>query len=229
MNNEILFGITDTHTDALTEKIRLHKEAIEPFRRMQKEAKKAGHQLEIASGFRGFEAQLNIWNKKARGERQLLDSDSRPLDFKKLSPKEIVYAILRWSALPGTSRHHWGTDFDVFDPSKMPNGYELQLIPSECEGPGLFAKLHEWLDENMGQFGFYRPYSKDRQGVSPERWHLSYGPVSVPLLQAYQLPVFETLLKEDRIALIDVVRAEKLTIFSRFLHNVEPTFLRKIS
>lgn len=227
MNHDILFGFTDSHTDLINDKIRLHKEAIDPFRKLQAAAKRGGFQLEIASGFRGFEAQLNIWNKKARGERTLLDANSRPLDFRKLSPKEIVYAILRWSALPGTSRHHWGSDFDVFDPSKMPTGHELQLIPSECEGTGMFAKLHGWLDENMSAFGFFRPYSKDRQGVSPERWHLSYGPVSVPLLQSYQPSVFEILLKEDRISLIDVIRTEKLTIFSRFIHNVEPVFLRQ--
>ena len=26
--------------------------------------------------------------------------------------------------------------------------------------------------------GFYRPYARDHGGIAPERWHLSYAPVS---------------------------------------------------
>ncbi|MBC7428790.1 MAG: D-alanyl-D-alanine carboxypeptidase family protein [Bacteriovorax sp.] len=62
--------------------------------------------MEIASAFRGFDAQLSIWNAKAKGLRTLFDDQGNALDYKTLSSVEIVYAILRWSALPGASRQH---------------------------------------------------------------------------------------------------------------------------
>ncbi|NIM47861.1 MAG: D-alanyl-D-alanine carboxypeptidase family protein, partial [Gemmatimonadales bacterium] len=86
---------------------------------------------------------------------------------------------LRWSALPGASRHHWGTDLDVYDLAARPEGYEVELIPEEVDAGGMFGPLHEWLDGRIAAdaaFGFFRPYERDRQGVAPERWHLSYAP-----------------------------------------------------
>jgi len=226
ISKELLFGKTESHLAPLSgTHLRLHKEVIKPFTHLQKKAKTAGFQLEIASGFRSFESQLNIWNKKAAGTRPLLDANGKPLKFESLSPKEIMFSILRWSALPGTSRHHWGTDFDVYDAGSIPAGYQLQLVPSEVEAGGMFSKLHDWLDKEMGAFGFFRPFSKDRGGVSPERWHLSYAPLSTKFLNAFDLPTFELLLAETAIALIDVVRMEKNTVYARYLQNVEPTLL----
>ena len=93
-------------------------------------------------------------------------------------PAERVDAILWWSALPGASRHHWGTDFDVMDARAMPAGYKLQVVPAEYLAGGPFHRLTTWLDAHMHAFGFFRPYTTDRGGVSPEPWHLSYAPVA---------------------------------------------------
>ena len=42
-----------------------------------------------------------------------------------LSPAERIEAILRWSALPGASRHHWGTDLDLIDAHAIqPGGHQ---------------------------------------------------------------------------------------------------------
>ena len=40
-----------------------------------------------------------------------------------------MVGILEWSALPGASRHHWGSEFDVFDLAALPEGYRVQLLP----------------------------------------------------------------------------------------------------
>ena len=96
-----------------------------------------------------------------------------------LDEPAAVEAILLWSALPGASRHHWGTDVDVVDRSACPPGYRPQLMTAEFAPRGIFAKLDGWLAANMGHFGFFRPYTRDRGGVLPEPWHLSYAPVSV--------------------------------------------------
>ncbi len=161
---------------------RVQREVVEPFLQLKEEAGKAGFDLQIFSGFRSFDRQLSIWNRKARGELAVLDSDAVPLDIDKLSEKELVFAILRWSALPGGSRHHWGTDLDVIDAGAVPEGYEIELIPEEVEPGGMFGPLHDWLDRRMAggaAFGFFRPYDADRGGVAPERWHLSHAPVAV--------------------------------------------------
>lgn len=224
--SDLLFGRSEAHLAPLgPTKIPLHHEVITPFQKLQAAAHKEGFDLQIASGFRSYDRQLAIWNRKATGQQPLLDAQSQPLDLSRLTPSSIVHAILRWSALPGTSRHHWGTDFDVFDAKALPPGYTLQLIPAEVASEGMFGPLHDWLDGVLGSFGFFRPYSKDRGGVSPERWHLSYAPLALPFLQSYDLNRFDELLASSPdLALLDTVRAEKVALFTRYLHNVEPIF-----
>ncbi|MCV5359665.1 M15 family metallopeptidase, partial [Escherichia coli] len=90
-----------------------------------------------------------IWNGKWRGERPLLDASSQPIDALQLCEIERLHAILRWSALPGTSRHHWGTDLDIYDPDCLPAGTKLALEPWEYEAGGWFADLSEWLSDHM--------------------------------------------------------------------------------
>ncbi len=84
----------------------VHRDVTAPFLHLRDDAQKAGFDLRILSGFRGFERQGSIWNRKVAGELAVLDSSAVPLDIHQLSEKDLVYAILRWSALPGGSRHH---------------------------------------------------------------------------------------------------------------------------
>ncbi|SPY94009.1 D-alanyl-D-alanine carboxypeptidase [Proteus mirabilis] len=65
-----------------------------------------------ASFIRSFERQLAIWNGKFEGTRPVLDAESQPIDIQTLSEGQRCEAILKWSALPGASRHHWGTEID---------------------------------------------------------------------------------------------------------------------
>lgn len=166
---------------ALDDRHQLHPEAAAAFARLQKQATAAGFDLRPVSCFRSFERQLSIWNTKARGERPVLDSAGRALVRAAHSDWEWVQAILRWSALPGASRHHWGTDLDVYDAAAVADDFQVQLTPAEVDLDGPFAALHDWLDTQIkGQQaqGFFRPYAKDTGGVAPERWHLSYAPVA---------------------------------------------------
>src|SRR5262249_8973775 len=160
-------------------------------RALSEAAGASGFELKVVSAFRDFATQLRIWNEKATGRRPLLDERSQPLDPARLTREQILHAILRWSAVPGASRHHWGTDFDVVAARAMPEGYRVRLVPEEVERDGLFAPFHDWLDGNLAKFGFFRPYAVDRGGVSPERWHLSYAPVAQRYYDAYDLPLFE--------------------------------------
>ena len=98
-----------------------------------------------------------------------------------LSARQQLAAVLRFSALPGTSRHHWGTDVDIYDAAALPAGAGPALTPAEVAPGGVFDALHCWLDRCIAagrSHGFYRPYVRDRGAVAPERWHLSYAPLA---------------------------------------------------
>ncbi|PLR36206.1 peptidase M15 [Chimaeribacter arupi] len=190
ITDEMLTGRSEAHLVPLCGPHRLQPEAAQAFIRLQSAARAAGFDLQPASTFRDFDRQRAIWNGKFRGERPLLDQASQPLDAAALPVAQRCEAILRWSALPGTSRHHWGTDLDVYDPSRLPAGQPLQLEPWEYLPGGYFAPLTEWLTGHMAEFGFYRPFSEDRGGVAIEPWHLSYYPAARQL---------ETLLTPEKI------------------------------
>ncbi|MFR9719192.1 M15 family metallopeptidase [Aeromonas diversa] len=179
MTPEQLIGIDDQHLIVLgSGPHRLAQATAQAFAAMQQAARRAGHNLQPASSWRGFDRQLAIWNGKWRGERPLLGVEGERLDVATLSDEQRLEAILRWSALPGTSRHHWGTDLDVYDPDRLPEGTPLLLEPWEYEAGGWFADLSLWLQTHMGEFGFFLPY-RGRQGtVAYEPWHLSHGPLS---------------------------------------------------
>lgn len=173
-----LTGQSDKHLTTLSGNHRLQPKAVSAFLAMQAAAKEAGFDLQPASTFRDFARQQKIWNDKFNGLRPVLDADSQPIDISTLSEEQLCCAILRWSALPGASRHHWGTDLDVYDPDLLPEGQKLCLEPWEYDRGGYFYALTRWLDANMERYGFYRPFVNDAGGVAVEPWHLSYFPLS---------------------------------------------------
>ena len=95
-----------------------------------------GIDLVAFSSFRDFDRQLAIWNGKFRGERPMQDRAGRPLDALALTPAERVAAILWWSALPGASRHHWGTDIDVMDAARCPPATASRSSPPSTRRTG---------------------------------------------------------------------------------------------
>lgn len=176
-----LTGTDEAHLVRLDDGHRLHPEAARAWRALQADARAAGFDLAIASSFRSFARQRAIWDGKASGARPVHDDAGRSLDLGGLADADKAAAILRFSALPGTSRHHWGTDLDVYDASAVPADYAVQLSPAEVGPGGPFDPLHCWLDARMAageSRGFYRPYARDRGGVAVERWHLSFAPLS---------------------------------------------------
>lgn len=175
---QMLTGRSTEHLVVLTGNHRMQPQAVDAFLAMQQAAKVAGFDLQPASTFRDFDRQLAIWNGKFRGERPVLDKDSQPIDVSQLDDAARCEAILRWSALPGASRHHWGSDLDIYDPSLLPAQAKLQLEPWEYLAGGYFYPLTQWLDTHMAEFGFYRPFSEYTGGVAAEPWHLSYRPLA---------------------------------------------------
>ncbi len=104
MNVEQLTGQSETHlvnTKVGQKAFLVHQDVAEDLLRLANAAQQAGFNFHIASGFRSFERQAAIWNNKMLGNRPILDSNSQPLDASQLTDREKIYAILRWSALPG--------------------------------------------------------------------------------------------------------------------------------
>ena len=223
MNELELTGRARTHVVELMDPpCTLHFEAAASFLAMRDAASVDGFALTPRSSFRDFDAQLKIWNGKWLGERPIYDRQGVLLERSQLSDAQTVEAILNWSAVPGGSRHHWGSDVDVFDAASMPPGYQLQLIPAEYAPDGVFARFSAWLDQHMGRYGFFRPYRTDRGGVSPEPWHISYAPVSLSALESLSLSTLRHVLEASSIAGKAHVLARLPEIYTRFLLAIDP-------
>jgi len=193
-----LTGQTDSHLTTLAgEQAKLHPLAAEAYLKMRAAAEDAGISLAIASGFRSLQRQLSIWNRKWQGQQSVLDKNGQPLTVTALESAALMHAILHWSALPGASRHHWGSDFDVFDPRPFRDGSNtLQLVPSEyCDPSGPCFDVWQWLTEHAHEFGFFFPYARYQGGVAQEPWHLSYRPLATQLQQQLSLTVLTELLQ----------------------------------
>ncbi len=201
----------------------IHPELQSPLRKLTEAAAAEGFQLKLVSGFRSYEKQLSIWNQKAQGLRAVLDDEGEPLYLEDYSSAEWVTKILRWSALPGASRHHWGTDIDVIDQAALAAGETFDLLASECAPEGVFGDFHLWLDEKIKHgesFGFYRPYAEDLGGVAPEKWHLSYAPLSNDFFQHYDQELFIENCKSAHLLLGKEVLEQAAQLYQRFFLRI---------
>ncbi len=143
----------------------LTSETIKAFFSMKAAAETDGFILNAVSGYRTFNRQLDIWNDK----------------FASFSgtDQEKATKTAEFSAVPGMSRHHWGTEIDInsVDPSYWQNN----------------VALYEWLVSNAPTYGFCQSYDEDRGVVKTEKWHWSYKPISKQLTQQYS----DTIIAQD--------------------------------
>ena len=169
----------------------LQAQAMKAFQGLQQSSVKNGFNLQPASSFRDFARQQLIWNGKFNGERKVHDDVGNALDLSRLDDWQKSQAILRWSALPGASRHHWGTEIDIFDPDLLPQGQSLQLEPWEYEKGGYFFELSEFLTENLPHFDFSLPFIQmpAEKKIGREPWHISYMPLAEKAKQLFSAEV----------------------------------------
>jgi LAS superfamily LD-carboxypeptidase LdcB len=222
MNELELTGRARTHVVEIERPgCTLHYEAVASFLAMRDAAAGSGHDLRAISSFRDFDRQLVLWNRKWRGERPLHARDGAVLEHAALSDSQRVDAILCWSAIPGGSRHHWGSDIDVIDAAAMPEGYQPQLLPVEYAAGGVFRGLDSWLDRHMHRFGFHRPYATDRGGAGIEPWHLSYAPVARQAVEELSLPVLRRAIAGSEMLGKALVLDRLPEIYTRFILAVD--------
>ncbi|HEY3731296.1 MAG TPA: M15 family metallopeptidase [Steroidobacteraceae bacterium] len=218
LSAEQLTGRVRTHVLDLPEPAcTLHPAVAPAFLTLRAAASRVGIDLTPVSSFRSFQQQLTIWNDKFHGRRPLLDQRGRSLERAALSDDETVAAILLWSALPGASRHHWGTEIDVIDRGALPSDYRVQLIPEEYAPGGVFERLGAWLPRHCDEHGFFLPYDRDRGGVRPEAWHLSFASIAQPALAALSLEVLAGALDDDKLAGAAAVHRRLTDIHARYV------------
>lgn len=227
LNDLELTGRARTHVVQLDElRCALHRDVVEPFLALRAAAAREGMDLRVFSAFRDFTAQLSIWNRKFSGQRPLFTRDGGVLEHAALDVDELLEAILSWSALPGASRHHWGSDIDVFDAAAVPPDYRVQLLPEEFAEGGPFAQLNRWLADHAAKFGFFRPYDRDRGGVHPEAWHISHAATSLPALDRLTPELITEALQHDEVLGREAVLDHLEGIFRRYVVNVtRPEFV----
>jgi len=203
----------------------LHRDVLPPFLELKEDAREAGFELMIASSYRDFFRQCVIWNAKAAGDKPVLNDSGIPICRDDHNDWQWAQAILRWSALPGASRHHWGTDLDVYDGAAVPADYKVQLTAAETENDGVFANFHRWLTSHIEQGtarGFFRPYAVDCGGIGCEAWHISYAPVANRFQASLTIDVLEQLINNSNLLLADTVLAHLDEIYHRFVCVAEP-------
>ena len=199
----------------------LHARAAEAAIAMRNAARMGGIELVVVSSFRHFNHQTAIWTAKFNGQRPLLDRSGAEINRAKLYESALIDAILIWSALPGASRHHWGSEIDVIDAAALPAGVRPQLVTGEFAAGGCFERLNGWLDSNMRRFGFFRPYATDRGGVQPEPWHLSYAEVATPALEVLSLDVLREALEEADMPGRQTVLARLPQLYQRYVLAID--------
>ncbi len=185
--------------------IYLRAEVYDAFIAMYEAGLADGVKLVIISGFRTFDHQVRIWEGKWNGRRQNWRTYSRIV-----SEKERAEAILKYSAMPGTSRHHWGTDIDL-------NSLSPAYFRSN-EG----LKVYQWLREHGPTYGFCQPYSAkgdDRPtGHFEEQWHWSYLPVS----RYFQKQYSELIGYDDITGFDGAYLASSLRIIEDYVNGIAP-------
>lgn len=220
ISDELWLGLKNNSLVDVGTNHQLHCEVVNDFLAMQSAACKDGLDLQLVSSFRDFSRQAAIFNRKWLGQSAILDEKSQPLAHNSLSDTTKLHAILMWSALPGGSRHHWGTDFDVYDKAAVTQwGGQFQLIEKEYEPEGPCYPLACWLEKNMASFGFYRPFDKHTGGVSREPWHLSHRATSAHFEKARNLSAMHKAISNSNIEGKETILALLPSLFERYVLN----------
>jgi len=126
--------------------------------------------LWIRSVYRTYNKQKTSWESKCNKH------------FKeKKNKNQAVLKTIKYTAPPGASRHHWGTEIDIN--SKYPEYYK------NSEG----IIVYNWFLKNAEKFNFFQPYNAGRiNGHKEEPWHWSYFPLS-----SYYLKVWNSFYEKD--------------------------------
>ena len=216
--NKACYGLDESQLCDVEDGHRIHSQLRQDWLAMQQAAKQDGIALRLVSGYRSFSRQAAIWNGKFSGQRPVLDDADQVVDLEPLTELEKIAAIQRFSAMPGSSRHHWGSDIDIYDPSRQTE--PLQLTPKEYLHGGPQWQTAQWLAAHAAEFGFFQPYAKDLGGVSVEPWHLSHRATSQTYAQQWQLTFWCQLLEQQQVQGWQTICQYAESLIARFMNRI---------
>lgn len=156
--------------------------------KMKEDAREAGFDICVISSYRNYNYQNKLWERKFKANKE-----------KGMTDEDNIRSIIKYSTIPGTSRHHWGTDIDIIDIS---HGIPIDPLDEKFFNPG--GQMHKfklWLDENANKYGFYLVYTKDkdRKGFNYEPWHFTYKAISDQMMDEYKALDIKKLLQENKL------------------------------
>lgn len=193
--NSVVKGAVDCAQKAqnIVLKRRLRTKTLEKFREMATQlCRDTGIVLSLASDHRSAEEQRGIWlGKRAQGAGLARERGCTLAPSGAARERSLALCILKYNSMPGSSRHHWGSDIDI---SSTENSYW-----TAAKG----KKIKAWLDANAARYGFCQPYADKAAGIrkagyNDEAWHWSYMPLAAPMLEEYKAKVTD---KDIRAAL----------------------------
>ena len=160
---------------------KLDSRAAKALYAMLAEMKAAGiSDIMVASAYRSYEYQVNLYNQYLEIERSGISEDARRvfgqdyikanyLDKKifRLSLEDARTVVQSYSALPGQSEHQTGLCVD------FAAGEEKDHLTEAFELTAAF----QWLSQNAHKFGFILRYPRDKEsitGYTYEPWHYRF-------------------------------------------------------
>ncbi len=139
--------LVDAGPNLIGRQVELEPQTCAAWQSMVSAAAADGITLLLVSGFRS-------WDYQAR------------LIQKKLNAGQSIEEILRVNAAPGFSEHHSGRAIDIASPGSRP-------LTEDFEDSDGFR----WLSLNAGRFGFRMSYPRDNPyDIVYEPWHWAYHP-----------------------------------------------------
>lgn len=177
-------------------KMYLLKDTYNAFAQMYEAAKADGITLKIISASRTFDEQKNLWEDKWKKNAAAYPD-----------PIQRAQYIMQFSAMPGTSRHHWGTEID------------LNSLHNEFFETTAGKKMYDWLLIHANDYGFCQTYNdfKYRQGgYQEEKWHWSFYPISDSLLPLYNKKVD----LKNMYGFSGVETAKDLNVLNDYIKNI---------
>ena len=166
----------------------MQEEVYEAYERMRQAAAKEGIDIKVVSAHRSYHRQREIWNAKYK-----------TLTLQGLPAKDAIQEIITYSTLPGTSRHHWGTDIDIIDNANPQSGDVL--LAEKFYGDGPSSALRSWMNRNAADYGFLEVYTAhpNRKGFAHEPWHYTYHSLSKAYLEVLTNQVISEIAKDEQL------------------------------
>lgn len=159
----------------------------------------------VESTTRSFQQQKFIWVSKWQGD---VTVEGKNLAKIIIDPYKRAKQILKFSAMPGTSRHHWGTEVD------------FNLLRNDYYDKGDGKILYDWLKQNALRYEFCQPYTAQRsKGHLEERWHWSYRPLARQFQKDWNSLFFKN--RSQQIEILDFRGAEStLKLADTYINRV---------